>query len=128
MKKSIIYLGLALIATANVSFASNVNSVSKTSDGVELEVEMTPLNIAICKGDIQTVKKLIEYGTDVNQASNGLTPLMYAARYNKVDIIKLLLAKGARLNVKNELGFTALKYAEISKANEAIQLLKQESL
>jgi ankyrin repeat protein len=55
--------------------------------------------------------------------SRDMSPLMVAARYNKVEIIKLLLQKGADLKQKNEKGFTALNYAEFSKATEAIALL-----
>ncbi len=122
MKKSIIYLGLALIAFTNVSLASN--SISLKTAITIFEV-VSPLNVAISKGDIESVKKFIEYGVDVNEESNGMTPLMVAARYNKVDIIKILIANGARVNVKNENGFTALKYAELSNANESVLLLKQ---
>mgnify|MGYP006191513899 CR=1 FL=1 len=53
-----------------------------------------------------------------------MTPLMIAARYNRVEIIKLLIASGARTYEKNEKGYTALKYAELSNASEAIALLK----
>ena len=125
MKKSIVYLGVALVAFANVSFASNGNSFSEIKNKIEFSETITPLSVAISKGDIESVKKFIEYGADVNEKSNGLSPLMIAARYNKTEIIKVLLSKGARLNEKDENGFTALKYAELSNANEAIQLLKQ---
>ena len=84
----------------------------------------TPLCIAIQKGEIDLVKKLIEYGADVNEKSFGMTPLMVAARYNKVEIIKILLEKGAKQNEKNEKGFTALKYAQLSYAKEAESFLK----
>lgn len=57
--------------------------------------------------------------------SNGLTPLMFAARYNKVDIIKYLLEKGANKSLKDESGYTALQFAEFSKSHEAITHLKQ---
>ncbi|PJJ07912.1 ankyrin repeat protein [Flavobacterium sp. 1] len=125
MKKSIIYLGVALVAFANVSLATNVNTFSNTSHGVEFNETVTPLGFAISKGDLETVKKFVEYGADINELSNGMTPLMIAARYNKVEIIKYLLSKGANVNKKDENGFTALKYAELSNANEAIQLLKK---
>ena len=125
MKKSIVYLGVALVAFANVSMASNVKSFSNDSHKLEFYETNTPLGFAISKGDLETVKKFIEYGADVNEISNGMTPLMIAARYNKVEIIKLLLSKGAHVNKKDEKGFTALKYAELSNANEAIQLLKK---
>ena len=85
----------------------------------------TPLSIAISKGDIESVRKFIEYGVDINEKSNGMSPLMIAARYNKVEIMKVLISKGARVNAKDENGFTALKYAELSNASEAVLFLKQ---
>jgi len=71
------------------------------------------------------VKRFIEYGADVNEKSNGMSPLMIAAPYNKIEIIKILLSNGANFNTKDEKGFTALKHAELSHANEAVQILKQ---
>ena len=85
----------------------------------------SPLCTAIYKGDLNTVKKFIEYGADVNEESNGMTPLMFAARYNKVETIKYLLEKGAKKDVKDERGYTALKYAEFSNSTDAIAILKQ---
>jgi ankyrin repeat protein len=122
MKKKIVILGLALVAFTNGTFATTV-----TSSPVKMETTIlngTPLCVAIMKGDTETVKKFIEYGADVNELSNGLTPLMMAARFNKAEIITLLLSKGARIDTKDERGLTALKYAELSKANEAIAVLK----
>ncbi|WP_461533668.1 ankyrin repeat domain-containing protein [Sinomicrobium sp.] len=87
--------------------------------------KVSPFCLAISKGDLVTVKKLIELGHNVNETSEGLTPLMYAARYNKVEIIKVLIANGAKLTAKNEKGFTALKYAELSNATEAMAVLQE---
>ncbi len=124
MKKAIIYLGLAFLAFTNVSMASQATAVSKF--GLVKEYgNNTPLAVAIMKGDTETVKKFIEYGADINEASNGMTPLMVAARYNRVDIIRLLLDKGANLKATNDKGLTALKYAQISKATEAEAVIKQ---
>ena len=126
MKKKIVYLGIALIATANVLLASNVKSFSNVNNKVETVMTVTPLGTAVFKGDLITVKKFVEYGADVNEKSNGMSLLMIAARYNKVEIIKFLLSKGAHLNDKDENGYTALKHAELSNATEAIELLKQQ--
>jgi len=124
MKKSVIILGLALVAFANVSMASNHTSTAVNQ--VEFSVyRKTPLTVAVGKGDIEIVKKFIEYGADVNQKSeDDMTPLMIAARYNRVEIMKLLIAGGARTYEKNEKGYTALKYAQLSNATEAIAILK----
>lgn len=123
MKKTIILAGLALVAFSNVALATNISTTSHPTEVIIYDV--TPLCNAIVKGDLATVKKFIEYGSDVNESKNGTTPLMLAARYNKVEIIKLLLENGAKLDTKDERGYTALKYAEFSNANEAIALLKQ---
>lgn len=85
---------------------------------------MTPLCAAIIKGDTETVKKFIEYGADVNEAANGVTPLMMAARFNRAEIITLLLAKGAKKDAIDTKGFTALDHAESAKSNDAIAALK----
>lgn len=126
MKKSIVYLGVALVAFANVSFAAGFHSFTGTTSELIGNPMVSPLSIAILKGDMASVQKFIEYGADVNEVSNGMTPLMVAARYNKTEIIKFLLSKGADREKENDKGFTALKYAQLSKANDAIELLKQK--
>lgn len=123
MKNSIVYLGVALVAFANVSMASNQTSFVKPQIEISNSFS-TPLNVAVGKGDLAFVKKLIEYGANVNEMSEDLTPLMIAARYNKVEILKVLLESGANASVKNDKGFTALKYAQLSNATDAIAILK----
>lgn len=123
MKKSVIILGVALVAFANVSMAANHTMVLKSQIEIS-NLYSTPLNVAVIKGDIDIVKKFIEYGADVNEKSEDMSPLMVAARYNKIEILKVLLASGARPNDKNEQGYTALKYAQLSNATEAIAILK----
>ncbi|MDR6764706.1 ankyrin repeat protein [Flavobacterium sp. 2755] len=124
MKNSVIYLGLALVTFVNVATASNNSSIVKNQVEVSAVYGGTPLVVAVSKGDIDTVKKFIEYGADVNEKADDMSPLMTAARYNRVEIIKVLLAAGAHAYDKNEKGYTALKYAQLSNATEAIALLK----
>jgi ankyrin repeat protein len=125
MKKTIIILGLALVAFTDVAVASTVSTSTFTTSKEIVNYNNTPLCNAIINGDIASVKKFVEYGSDVNELSNGVTPLMFAARYNNVEIIKYLLSKGADKKIKDERGNTALKYAEFSKAQEALAFLKQ---
>ncbi len=86
-------------------------------------INVSPFCISIAKGDYEMVKKMVELGTEVNKFSEDMTPLMYAARYNRVEIIKLLVANGAKINTKNTKGYNAMKYAELSGAKEAMTLL-----
>lgn len=123
MKKSIVYFGIALLAFGNVAIAATTDNGNEKLV-ITTNKAISPLCQAIAKGDLQTVKKMVEFGSDINQTSNGMTPLMYAARYNKVEIVKLLLANGAKSNVKDDKGFTALKHAELSNASETIEILK----
>lgn len=125
MKNSIFFLGIALFAFINISTASNtISVVNKEKTTISLD-DVTPLCVAIIKGDLEIVKKFIEYGVDVNQKSNGLTPLMIAARSNKVTIVKYLVENcNVKINEKDSNGFTALKYAELSNATESIEILK----
>ena len=124
MKNSVIILGVAIVAFANVSMAANHTTLT-VNPKIEVSRNFSaPLHVAVSKGDVEVVKKFIAYGANVNEQSEDMTPLMIAARYNKVEIIKVLLENGARPEDKNEQGFTALKYAQLSNATEAIAILK----
>lgn len=125
MKKSIIYtFALVAISTAVSASVANTHLIQKPVVAVNAP-KTGPLHVAIQKGEIDLVKKMIEYGADVNEFSSGMTPLMVAARYNKVEIVKFLLAHGAKADSKDDKGFTALKYAELSLATDAALVLKQ---
>src|SRR2546423_15294266 len=61
----------------------------------------TPLLIASRNGDAAMIDALVAAGSDANNATtNGTTALMLAAAAGKVDAVKLLLAKGANVNAK----------------------------
>ena len=122
MKKTAVILFIALstyLGQAMSNFNATIENVT-----TENMVVVSPFCAAIVQGDIEMVEKLIALGEDINQKSNGKTPLQYAARYNRVEIAKLLLENGAKLNARCDKGFTALKYAEMSKATDVAQLLK----
>ena len=87
--------------------------------------DVSPLCQSISKNDIETVKKLLAMGANVNKFSGGKSPLMYAARYNRVAMIKLLVDKGAKINVRDSRGNNALKHAKNSGAKDAVILLEE---
>jgi len=126
MKKTVFILAIAFVA-----FISNVNAkeITTFTPNSTIEViEKSGVNsflIAVTKGDLDTVKKLIEFGENVNQkTTSGMTPAMYAARYNRVEILEVLIKNGADLNAKCKLGHKALHYAKAAKAKEAMKIIK----
>lgn len=123
MKKTFIISAIALclsIVTVNANPVISNDNVTT----VNAVVKVNPFCVSIAKGDIETVKKLINLGTDVNQKSNGMTPAMYAAKFNRVEILELLIAHGAKLKTKSDKGMTAMKYAERSNAAEAKSVIE----
>ena len=125
MRKSLLIIAIALGFT--MSSVNATNSVESTSNFTITKAVFTvsPFCTSIAKGDFETVEKLIALGEDVNRKSNGMTPVMYAAKYNRVAILKLLLNNGAELNKKSDKGMTAENYAELSNAQEALQVISK---
>ncbi|WP_282117463.1 ankyrin repeat domain-containing protein [Cellulophaga baltica] len=126
--KNLVYT-FGIIATMTLSSVANAH-VHPTDKSAKVETtsikNVAPLSIAVAQSDLSTVRKFIEFGADIEVKTevNGMTPLMYAARFNNVDMIKLLLDNGADKEAVSKLGFTASKYAELSGATAALALLK----
>ena len=71
------------------------------------------LQDAARKGDAATVKKLLDEGVDVNTRFRyNATALFYACDHGHIDVVKVLLDKGADMSVKDTFyGFTPLMLA-----------------
>jgi len=71
------------------------------------------LQDAARKGDAAAVKKLLDEGIDVNTKFRyGTTALFFACDHGHIDVVKVLLDKGADLTVKDSFyGFTPLMLA-----------------
>jgi len=71
------------------------------------------LQEAARKGDAVAVKKLLDEGVDVNTKFRyGATALFYACDHGHVDVVKVLLDRGADLTIKDTFyGFTPLMLA-----------------
>ncbi len=125
MKKTIIISAIALGFALNTSNATIAMESFPTSTLIKTKVSVSPFCLAIAKGDLETVRKLIEFGEDVNAKSNGMTPAMYAAKYNRADILGLLIKHGAELKKKSDKGLTAMDYAKQSNAKDALAYLNE---
>lgn len=120
-----------LLATALcVGFIVNAKPITSTTLSnlaiVSLSTDTDAFCTLIKQGNYEAVKGMIEAGVDVNKKSVGLTPLMYAARQNRIEIVKLLIANGADIKAKSNRGYSALKYAELSKAHDAFEIISNE--
>lgn len=124
MKKSIIISAIALCFSIVTVNASTVNSNIKTPNKT-VYFKVNSFCVSIAKGDIATVVKLLAFGEDVNEKSNGMTPAMYAAKFNRTEILKLLIKEGANLRAKSSKNKTALQYAKIHGAKDTAAIIKK---
>lgn len=125
MKKSVVVFALVLGFSISNLNASNEILTSDLNQGIEQTNEISPLCKAVATGDLEEVKKLINNGVDVNAKSNGMMPIHYAAKYNRVDMIKILITAGSKIHERCDLGYSALRHAEKTNADDAALFLKR---
>lgn len=78
---------------------------------------------AIEMADFEAVKILVDAGTELNQVRLYFPPLASAVYINNIDIVKLLLEKGARTGLARIGNISALEAAVYYKNTEMITLL-----
>lgn len=88
----------------------------------------TALFNAILKLRVPMVESLLKNGIDVNvRNSDGITPLMAAASTGNVNVIGLLIARGADPHVVNGLGQNALDIANNSSHLDAAAMIRKHA-
>lgn len=93
---------------------------------IENDEEETPFDLAIYVENSDMVQLLLENRKiNVNKAGFcGTTPLQRAVESDDIELVKLLLDYGAKVNVKDDFGETPLSTAKENKNKEIIQLLR----
>ncbi|PIB29796.1 ankyrin repeat domain-containing protein [Maribacter sp. 4G9] len=125
MKKTILTLSMAALFMGT-GLMANETSI-KNHDILEsgkTSYDISSFCKAVMQGDIETVARMIELGEDIDKKSLGMTPAMFAARYNKAEVLQLLIDHGADLKIKSNQGFSVFKYAELSNAADALAVLE----
>jgi hypothetical protein len=100
-----------------------------------VDTDFTPLLEAFNRNKsdrIDIVRTLLAAGADVDGASRkeedilkGMTPLMLAAGDGDLDLVQLLLDKGANVNLKARFGITALSLATQSGAQNSKAVIRK---
>ena len=122
MKKIILPVLVCFFAFGSL----NAETLKVENNAIEtLTYDVSSFCKLIQKGNFEAVKSMIESGEDVNGKSNGLTPLMFAARHNKAKIAKLLIKHGAKLKTRSSKGqITALAMAKRFKAVATMKVIE----
>ena len=88
----------------------------------------TPVADAAMRGDIESIRRLLADGADVNAAhGDGMSALHWAARHGDPDMAAMLLAAGARIDADTRVGgYTPLHLAAEGGNGAVARLLVEE--
>jgi ankyrin repeat protein len=85
---------------------------------------ISPLYVAVTSGQIKIAKILLEAGADPNiLQGEGVTALVAAVENENIELIKLLLKYGAKVDMKG-LYYKPLKIAKVKRNDKIIKLLE----
>ncbi len=83
-----------------------------------------PLHYAATESHVPVMQLLLDQHAYIDATSpNGSTPLMMAAMYGNASAVKMLLEAGADPTIKNDLGLTAIDFAERVKKTDSTTII-----
>lgn len=89
----------------------------------DAELQLPELVYWSSLGDVEQVEQLLLDGSDPNQADDeGYSALQAAAENDHLDVVKLLVSKGARIDYRVK--YTALELAEMAGNADVVAYLK----
>jgi len=113
--------GYIKIATILLELGADVNSISGDRGN-------TPLMDAAAEANIEIMSKLIKAGADLDlKSKSGQTALVLAVGRQAEGAAVLLVKSGANISIKDDLGMSARKYAELFKLNNILLLMDEEN-
>jgi ankyrin repeat protein len=94
----------------------------------EWDEGLTPLHMAVMHGHVNAACELLVAHANPNAAYHGITPLCVASQDGQLDLVKLLVRHGARVNgheIGEEGGVTPLYWARLNGHDEVARFLEQ---
>ena len=125
-----IFILILFVSCASTNLENEATSISEeTSNNPPLEEIKEPSSniwVSAKKGDIESIKQHIAYGTDLNSkgSSRDETALIIASCQGHFEIVDLLINNDVDLNIQNDEGVTAQFCAVFFGQIEIVQLLK----
>ena len=84
----------------------------------------TPLMLAAFRGDLQSVRRLLAVGADVNtRGGDGMTALMFASHGGHATVVRELLQNGANIYARARNGWTPKKAAQARRHHAVVEML-----
>ena len=115
----------------NVQDKTDLEIIIKATSTINVQIcfGWTLLLLSVANGFLEGVRLLLKYGADTELANvNGVTPVLYAARYDNVECLKLLIAAGANVCVEDNRGYTALMIAAEHNCKSVVPVLLKEGV
>lgn len=104
-----------------ISADANVNQVST-------DRKYSPLMDAVQIGDLTNTKLLLQHAANPDlQSEDGQTALILAVGRQDKQLVALLMKYGADPEIKDKLGMSAIKYAEVFGKQDILKVLKREN-
>ena len=129
---NLLLFSILLVFFVNCNNSNQENSLSQenqipdnTETAVEIKEPANSIWVSAKKGDIESMRQHIAFGTDLNSVGSNRdeTALIIAACQGHVEIVKLLMEEGVDLNIQNNEGVTAQFCAVFFGRTEIVQIL-----
>ena len=120
---------LACAMREGCSFEIVMLLIQNGADIFDIDEEgVSILDMAVTYNNIDMLNYLLKEGIDINQTQrrSGFTALMAAACYGRVEIIKILLAHGAKQESRDMKGFRAVDFARKMNKKSVLEFLDYE--
>jgi len=114
----------------NIKFLSIIITLIHFSLSISLQcMDKSEYIKRVFSENVEELRSVIPFTFAINfineDNEDGDTPLINAASKNLIEIVRILLAAGANVDIKNKYGNTALMVAEDKKYFEIVNLIKE---